>query len=414
MPPLLLGASPEKERKPLNNKDNSVITRGKLMNRYFVLLLITGICLNLDHNLMTNSVTLYLTHLGKSTGISGLIGIPFAIAAIISRIVGGYLTDHLGRRVTMAAGCFIFGLTVIFFGLTGSVALLFILRAVHGVGYSLANTPMSAATMDVCPPEKQKQASGLFYLPFAVSLSVSGAVSVIFAEKGLFREFYLVLGAVLLVGGVIALACNYEKLIDFRAPSGEKKYRGLSAFFDKGAIPAAILSVIGCFSTAFLNSFILLYASEQGFDSSGVNTGLFFTVTAVIMLVMNLSVDAILKKLSETVVLAVIFVLLAVGFVVQSITGSVAGYFILAVCYGVFSGLAFPLFYSLALRDALPERRGAASGTVLVANDIGIGLGSAAWGVVIGFAGYSASLVIVAAVLVLGAVYAVVHYGRKK
>lgn len=398
----------------MNSKDNSAITGGKLMNKYFILILIVGICLNLDQNLMTNSVTLYLTHLGGSTRISGLIGIPFAIAAIIFRIAGGYLTDHLGRRATMAAGCFIFGLTVILFGFTGSFALLFVLRAVHGAGYSLANTPMSAATMDTCPPEKQKQASGLFYLPFAVSLSVSGAVTVAFAEKGLFTQFYLVLGLILIVGGFVALACNYEKIIDFRARDGEaKKYRGISAVFDKCALPAAILSVIGCFSTSFLNSFILLYAAGQGFAESGVNTGLFFTVTAVIMLVMNLSVDAILKKLSETVVLAAVFIILAVGFVVQSLTGSIAGYFFLAVCYGVFSGLAFPMFYSLALRDALPERRGAASGTVLVANDIGIGLGSAAWGVVISLAGYSVSLVLVACVLVLGAVYAVVHYGRR-
>ena len=398
----------------MNSKDNSAITGGKLMNKYFILILIVGICLNLDQNLMTNSVTLYLTHLGGSTRISGLIGIPFAIAAIIFRIAGGYLTDHLGRRATMAAGCFIFGLTVILFGFTGSFALLFVLRAVHGAGYSLANTPMSAATMDTCPPEKQKQASGLFYLPFAVSLSVSGAVTVAFAEKGLFTQFYLVLGLILIVGGFVALACNYEKIVDFRARDGEaKKYRGISAVFDKCALPAAILSVIGCFSTSFLNSFILLYAAGQGFAESGVNTGLFFTVTAVIMLVMNLSVDAILKKLSETVVLAAVFIILAVGFVVQSLTGSIAGYFFLAVCYGVFSGLAFPMFYSLALRDALPERRGAASGTVLVANDIGIGLGSAAWGVVISLAGYSVSLVLVACVLVLGAVYAVVHYGRR-
>ncbi len=382
------------------------------MNRYFILILIVGICLNLDHNLMTNSVTLYLAHLGGSTRISGLIGIPFAAAAILFRIAGGYLTDHLGRRATMTAGCFIFGLTVILFGLTGSFVLLFVLRAVQGAGYSLANTPMSAATMDTCPPEKQKQASGLFYLPFALSLSVSGAVTVAFAEKGLFTRFYLVLGLILVAGGFVALACGYEKIIDFRAAkTGEKKYRGLSAFFDRGALPAAILSVIGCFSTAFLNSFILLYAAEQGFAESGVNTGLFFTVTAVIMLVMNLSVDAILKKLSETVVLAAVFLILAAGFVFQSLTGGIAGYFVLAVCYGIFSGLAYPVFYSLALRDALPERRGAASGTVLVANDIGIGLGSAAWGVVISLAGYSVSMVLVAGVLVLGAVYAVVHYG---
>lgn len=396
----------------MNRKDNTIITKGRLANKYFILVLLVSICLNLDQNLLNNSVTLYITHLGGGTNISGMIGIPFAICAIIARIIGGYLTDHAGRRVTMAVGCFIFGVAVILFGMTGSFIALFFIRGIHGFGYSIANTPISAATMDTCPPEKQKQASGLFYLPSAISISISGMISVAFAGRGKFTEFYIMAGSILIVGGILAVICNYEKLVDFRAKKDESagKYRGLSKFFDTCAIPAAILSVIGCLSTAFVNCFILLYAQEHNFQ----NTGLFFTIAAVVMLCMNLSVDMILKKISEVKALVIAFAILISGYLILALTESAAAYFFLGGCYGVFFGLAFPIFYSLALRDALPERRGAASGTVLVANDIGIGIGSAVWGYVLGLVGYRICIILVAAVLVPGIIYALLHYGRRR
>ena len=74
--------------------------------------------------------------------------------------------------------------------------------------------------MDTCPPEKQKQASGLFYLPVALSLSVSGAVTVAFAEKGLFTQFYLVLGLIL-VACVLALGAVYAVVHYGRRPAGK-------------------------------------------------------------------------------------------------------------------------------------------------------------------------------------------------
>ncbi len=396
----------------MDHKDNTIITKGKLANKYFILVFLVSICLNMDQNLLNNSVTLYLTHLGGNTSISGMIGIPFAICAIIARIIGGYLTDHAGRRVTMAAGCFIFGTSVILFSMTGSFIALFFIRGIHGFGYSIANTPISAATMDTCPPEKQKQASGLFYIPSALSISISGMISVAFAGRGKFTEFYIIAGAILIAGGILAIICNYEKLVDFRAKKDEsaEKYRGLSKFFDPCAIPAAILSVIGCLSTAFVNCFILLYAQEHNFS----NTGLFFTIAAIVMLCMNLTVDMILRKISEVKALIIAFMVLFVGYILLALTESPAAYFFLGGCYGVFFGIAFPIFYSLALRDALPERRGAASGTVLVANDIGIGIGSAIWGAVLGMFGYKVCILLVAAALIPAIIYAVLHYGRKR
>lgn len=396
----------------MNDKDNRIVTGGKLANKYFIMILIVSFCLNIDQNLFNNAVPLYITYLGGGTRISGMITVPFAITAIIARIISGYLADHAGRRVTIAAGCFIFGVTAILFGMTGSFVLLFILRACHGFGYSCANTPISAATMDTCPPEKQKQASGLFYVPSALSIAVCGVIVVAFTKTDSYRLLFTLAGAVLVIGGVIALICNYEKLMDFRADKNTDsgKYHGIAKFFDKSAARAASISLISCISTALIISFVLLFAQEKGI----ANSGMFFTVSAIVMLVFNLTVEFILKKVSEVATLVFTMAFLLCGFVALGLTGSTFAYFFLAVGYGMCFGLTFPVVYSLGLRDAPPERRGAASGTVLVSNDIGIGVGSAIWGVAIDLIGYEASFVIAGLILISAIVCAVVFFGKKK
>ena len=57
--------------------------------------------------------------------------------------------------------------------------------------------------------------------------------------------------------------------------------------------------------------------------------------------------------------------------------------------FGLSMGLAYPLFNTVAVKCAPTERRGAASALYGLANDVGIGVGSVAWGAVIDSSGYT-------------------------
>ena len=57
--------------------------------------------------------------------------------------------------------------------------------------------------------------------------------------------------------------------------------------------------------------------------------------------------------------------------------------FLLAgACYGLGFGAAHPVLQAMAVRDVIPQRRGAANATFFVGFDLGIGLGSIIWGVI--------------------------------
>jgi predicted MFS family arabinose efflux permease len=81
--------------------------------------------------------------------------------------------------------------------------------------------------------------------------------------------------------------------------------------------------------------------------------------------------------------------------------------------FGLSMGLAFPLFNTVAVKCAPPERRGAASALYGLANDMGIGLGSVMWGAVIDSAGYGFAFWGAAAMLVAAYVVAAFAFPRK-
>ena len=89
--------------------------RPKLLSKCFILVFLASLGLNLCQNILNNSVTLYVTSLGRSTGFAGFLGIPYAVMAILMRFVGGDWVDRRSRRSLLAFGCFGFAASALLF-----------------------------------------------------------------------------------------------------------------------------------------------------------------------------------------------------------------------------------------------------------------------------------------------------------
>lgn len=390
--------------------DNTAITHGRLLNRYFILVCFIGVSYNFAMNLFNSSISLYIDSLGGSTALAGMLSIPFACSAIVFRIISGYTTDHLGRRITMIIGCGLFAIAAYLFGAVPIFAALMVSRGLMGAAYSFVNTAAGAANVDAAPPEKLETASGLFYLPSALSQALAGSFVLYFADKGQFVLLYNIIAIVLLAGLLFSILCNYEKKVSFKVstPAEATQYRGLKKYFDTCAIKPAICSITICIASCLCSFFALKYASDYNIASSGM----FFTIVAVVMLLLNLFNGQIVKLIGRLTLLLICCSLFAVCALLLALTHLPVFFFALAVGYGAIFGGCFPVLFSLALENAAPNRRGAASGTIFVANDIGVGAGSAMWGILIDKAGWTAAFVI-CAIFVVMAIILCVSFFRK-
>lgn len=392
---------------------NYEITRGRVFNKYYILVCLAGVTYNFALVTLNSTISLYVGTLGVSAAYIGWLFLPFSIGSIICRLAGGYITDHLGRRKTMILGLLLYAAAAYCFGTTTAILALFLFRAMMGMGYSLSNTSGSAANVDVVPSGKINFASGFFFVPSALAQAFIGFVVLHFTSQGKFGTIFNMVAVILLAGSVFAFLCNYEKHYDVRSgDSGESapKYRGFEKFFERQAVKAAICGVFASVFNSLCAVYILKYATEHNIPGSAY----FLTVSSLVMLTLNLTNNRIQKRIGRRLPIVVCCLFSAVSGVLLGLTNSPVFFFAVAVGFGSLSGICMPILYATALENARPERRGAASSTILIANDIGIGGGTVLWGLIVGSAGFGAAFIVASCAAVVCAVLYLIFFRNPK
>ena len=89
--------------------------------------------------------------IGFSSVVMTLIFAVYAVAMLVTLLLTGSLSDHLGRRPVMAAGLLVLAGSMAAFWHADSVGVLITARVVQGFGAGLLMSSMSAAVVDLEP-----------------------------------------------------------------------------------------------------------------------------------------------------------------------------------------------------------------------------------------------------------------------
>ena len=382
----------------------------RLFNRYFILIWFAALALNLGQSMMNSTVILYMNQLGYPEKLSGLVGIPYAILAMLARILGGGLCDRRGRRVVMVCAYALFALSIWLFGCSTGLFALMLFRGLHGAGFSVAQTASSTVMVDVMPESKRELGIGIFYVSTAAAFAVGSPIVLGLSGGTDYGPVFLFCTLVMAGGMILGLCSNYEKKEAFRpkdtpaAPEAEA--RGFRRYFEPKALPAGVIFLFMSFSGLSLSAFALLYAEKMGFQGAS----LFFTIAAVVMFVFNLAQAWLVRRLGAKLVLVLTFGLFGLSLLVQALTGSNVCYFFVGAAFGLLQGICWPVATALAVEKVPYHRRGAANSTACLMTDIGAGAGSAVFGSLISGIGYHNSFLILAAVLALAVILCLILF----
>ena len=394
------------------NKSPLNTNKTRLLNRYFILVWLVGLTLNLGQSMMNSTVTLYMNHLGYPEKLSGLVGLPYAIFAILTRLLGGNICDKQGRRVALVSAYVLFAVSVFLFGLSTGIFALMLFRGLHGAGFSVAQTASNTVMVDVTPEDKRQTGIGVFYISTAAAFAIGSPIVLGLSSKGNFSPVFLFCTIMLVLGGIFALCCNYEKKPGFQPKKEEivDDAKCLRRFFEPKALPAGIVLFFMSFGGLSLSAFALLYAEKMGFH----HASLFFTIAAVVMFAFNLAQAWLVKKLGAKLVLFLTFLIFGGTVLLQALTGSNITYFIMGFGFGVLQGICWPVATSLAVEGIPYNRRGAANSTACLMTDIGAGGGSVVFGAMITALDYPLSFSLLSIFLFLGALLCLVMFRKKR
>lgn len=396
----------------MDRKVKAWVPPEKIWNVWFISIFFINMALNFGQYMSNSLLSLYAKEMGAPAEQIGMLMSMFAITALIFRFVAGPAINAYNRKiiVAMAMGCMAsayFGFCLapeiaVFMGVK-VINVLKCFRLLQGVGSAFAGSCCLTIVADVIPREQFSSGMGVFACAQVVAQAVGPTVGVCLKDRFGYTTTYFIFGCIMVCAILAASTIRLAPTV--RMPFSLK----LQNMIAKEAIlPAAVTLLIALGFTS-INAFLLVYAQERGIHGAS----LFFTVYAITMLFTRPVIGRLTDrygfvKAGIPSVFATAVSLAMIGFS-TNLPMLLLAAFVNAFGYGA----VMPALQSLCMRAVSLERRGSASSTNYIGQDLATLIGSTTAGYVIAAAGYTPFMWIIMAVPVLLGIL-VIFLCRKK
>ena len=340
--------------------------------RNFWLLSISMFLFMTSFNLIIPVLNGFITHL-DGENYKGLIFLFFSLSAAISRPFSGKLSDNLGRKPVMFIGVALAACSSLLYPLSTTVSLFLGLRLIHGFSAGFLPTGATALATDILPADKRGQGMGIWgvfiSLGFGVGQSFGSLIEQAFGIDALF--FFGTI--VCLVAGILLLYVKETLPIERRV----KFHFGLLKVNWKDVFEPSVLPVgIVMFLSATCSGAVFVLVPDLAGYVGIENTGAYFTYYAFSTILVRLFSSSMSDIIGRRKSLIIGVSLLIASMLLTAFTRNELTFGIAATLFGIATGINSPTLMAW-MGDLSPvHRRGAGSGTLFIALELGIMLGA--------------------------------------
>jgi len=383
----------------------------KLWNNNFIKIFIIATFCNLAHQMLLTTMPYYVIVLGASPSQAGVMAGLLTVAALITRPFVGHFADSKGRKNITIFGIIVFAIGTVVFITCPNIYIIMIFRVLQGVGIACMTTANATIATDVLPQKHLAQGIAYFGLSSTAATSVGPAIAIALMTSGSYNTMFgTSLIAIGLAFGILS-SLGYEKQIRLerqeyfklhpqevqkqeleRTQNAQKlkETNILWRIFEKSAFKTSMVYVLVSMSMSCVLAFLPSFAISKGIENSGV----FFTMTAVVILVVRVATGKLYNKIPTIVLVVSSIAVFGLSMISISFLNGFAHLMMSAVLYGAGAGVVIPTMNAIAVKYAPRDKRGNANATFLCSYDIGSGIGAALWGFVIDYmGGYSVAFV---------------------
>lgn len=154
----------------------------------------------------------------------GLLFALFSVTDMIGNMIGGALTDFLGRKTMIILGLIISALTSLGMGLVNQLEWFYVMGAVSGLFATAAGPAHEAMLIDILPEKKRSEGFGVMRVATNLSVAIGPAIGGFIASYS-----YLVLFIADTVSSLITAAIVY-RVVDESMPEEAAEHRARKNF----------------------------------------------------------------------------------------------------------------------------------------------------------------------------------------
>jgi MFS family permease len=342
--------------------------------RNFVLVSIANLLMSIAFYFLIPTLPIYLeTVMGVSRGYVGLVLAAYTIAALLIRPLTGMAVDRKGRKIIYLISFLLFSMLFSIYVAAATLAIMLVIRVVHGFTWGISTTAGSTLVVDIIPPARRGEGLGVFGLSMTIAMAIGPMFGLWLSASGDYPRLFIGASLLSLAGFILVLFVKFPK---YTAPASAE---GLwwKRLLEPTAFPASLNYLIVMISYGGMLSFISIYAHEIGIK----NPGFFFLVYAIGIFLSRLFAGRLFDRHGPFWIAIAGLTLLSAGFPILAFIKSYEGFFISSFILGFGSGIIMPTFQAMVNNLAGPQHRGGANSTLFTALDLGIGLGMISMGV---------------------------------
>ncbi|SDD76159.1 Predicted arabinose efflux permease, MFS family [Paenibacillus sp. UNCCL117] len=347
----------------------------KLWTKSFIQLTLGMLVLFTGFYLLLPTMPLFIKEMGGTESQIGLAAGAFTLTAVVFRPLVGGLLDRYGRRSFMIWGLLFFILCMYLYEWVAGIAILLVLRALHGATWAFSTTAVSTSVTDMIPVSRRGEGMGWFGMAMTVAMAIGPMLGLWMLQSASFQGLFLLATGL----SAAALLLVFRVRVPFQPASPARKIQ----IFERSVLPVASSLFFLAVAYGGITTFLPLFA-----ESIRVNSGTFFLIYALALTLIRPLAGKLSDRFGEAYVILPSLVITIASLLVLSFSTGLGGVILAAVLYGIGFGSAQPALQAANLRLAPPDKRGVANATYLTAFDLGIGLGAIMLGWVSQYSGY--------------------------
>ncbi len=333
------------------------------------------------------TLPLFIKENGGTESQVGLAMGAFMLSSVIFRPFVGGMLDRFGRRPFIIWGLLLFAATMFMYNWVSGLAVLMVIRILHGFTWAFSTTSISTAVTDLIPTTRRGEGMGWSGMAMTVAMAIGPMLGLAIANNSSYESLF---GFAVLLS-VAALALTFGAKIKVTPIANSRKIE----LFDKSVFPITLSVFLLFIAYGGITTYIPLFA-----DSIKVNSGTFFLVYAATLVLTRPIAGKLSDRHGEAFVIIPAQVITISALIILSFSTNLLGIIISAIMYGIGFGSAQPALQAATIRLVSPDRTGVANASFATGADLGIGLGAMMLGWISQYMSYQALFTVSAVAVV--------------
>lgn len=372
----------------------------RIVTRNFLCMFAAQLSLALVMYTLMSTITEYVTNLGATATVAGLVSGVYVVGGLFSRIYSGHAMQKYGWKQVAVVFSLIHFLASILYAFCENTVLLLIVRFVHGVGFGATMNAAMLIAMSGLPKSRYGEAAGYFMMSASLGVAIGpfigGLIYDSFGANGCFTAasiFSFIVLASVLMSDTRKVDPRYAEKKTL-PESGEKGW-GINRILELKAVPVSLCIFCLCFGYAALMSFYRLYAQATDLTKQ---FSYFFLIYAAVLLFSRPMVGKLQDKVGDNAICYPCILAQALGLALLAWKPCMLTIVICAVCGALGYGTLNSVLNVIVNRQVADERRAYAVTTYWAFSDLGVGIAPAILGAVAGAFNYHVLYYIAAAI----------------